>query len=607
MAAEGPTESKRSAQISTRSKGVKRKQPAIFDGKNDSLICKDSAIICSICFNIIECAYMTECGHSFCQKCILCTIEKRNQCPKCNCTLKPDRLYPNFTLNEIIASHKHKISEQKTQTSANLTDSESVDTLTDLLSDNSRLNQHNITALIDLLQEKKRFLLLDTKIGHANLTLEFLNEIRFSKNEELEKLQQELLVISNDISKVSGTVASLEAESRHSQHVSNGDVHTELVSDAAIRQRITAHSSHLRDYYLSMRSQAVTGDPSDSSGLEQFSSALSKFVRYQEFRQLASLNYTSDMYSMYSIVSSIEFDKDADYFAIAGVTKKIKVYDYQQVVRDVVDVHYPLAEMSCASKISCLAWSPYLKNELASSDYEGTVTMWDPFTASKTHVYQEHEKRCWCVDFNKMNPRLMASGSDDSKVKIWSTNSSRSILSIDAQANVCCVKFNPSSSYHLAFGAADHCVHYYDLRKLTEPLLTFKGHLKAVSYAKFLNGSEIVSASTDGQLKLWNVNKGTSVVRTFQGHLNEKNFVGLASDSDFIACGSEDNSLCIYYKEFTKVLHKYKFEVVRSVWQRAPARDEDGDEFVSAVSWKPNSSVIVVANSQGIVKVLKLI
>ncbi len=33
-----------------------------------------------------------------------------------------------------------------------------------------------------------------------------------------------------------------------------------------------------------------------------------------------------------------------------------------------------------------------------------------------------------------------------------------------AKANVCCVKFNPSSPYNLAFGSADHCVHYYDLR-----------------------------------------------------------------------------------------------------------------------------------------------
>lgn len=49
---------------------------------------------------------------------------------------------------------------------------------------------------------------------------------------------------------------------------------------------------------------------------------------------------------------------------------------------------------------------------------------------------------------------------------------------------------------------------------------------------------------------------GTTAVRTFQGHINEKNFVGLASDSDFIACGSEDNSLCVYYKGLTKILHK---------------------------------------------------
>lgn len=66
----------------------------------------------------------------------------------------------------------------------------------------------------------------------------------------------------------------------------------------------------------------------------------------------------------------------------------MQVYDYNQVVSDVVDVHYPITEMACASKISCVAWNPYHKNELASSDYEGTVTMWDPFTGKKTHMYQ---------------------------------------------------------------------------------------------------------------------------------------------------------------------------------------------------------------------------
>ena len=48
---------------------------------------------------------------------------------------------------------------------------------------------------------------------------------------------------------------------------------------------------------------------------------------------------------------SIEFDRDCDYFAIAGVTKKIKVFEYGMVIQDAVDIHYPVNEMTCNSKI----------------------------------------------------------------------------------------------------------------------------------------------------------------------------------------------------------------------------------------------------------------
>ncbi len=44
----------------------------------------------------------------------------------------------------------------------------------------------------------------------------------------------------------------------------------------------------------------------------------------------------------------------------------------------------------------------------------------------------------------------------------------------------------------------------------------FKGHRKAVSYVKFLNSCDLVSASTDSQLKLWNVNK-SHCLRSFTG------------------------------------------------------------------------------------------
>ena len=61
-------------------------------------------------------------------------------------------------------------------------------------------------------------------------------------------------------------------------------------------------------------------------------------------------------------MSSIDFDCDADFFAVAGVTKKIKVYDYQRVIQNSVNqIHTPSIQMECSSKISCVAWNKYHK------------------------------------------------------------------------------------------------------------------------------------------------------------------------------------------------------------------------------------------------------
>ena len=60
---------------------------------------------------------------------------------------------------------------------------------------------------------------------------------------------------------------------------------------------------------------------------------LSRICRYSTVRSLSTLNYTTDIYNNSSIVSSIEFDKDQEYFAIAGVTKRIKIYDYNVVLK----------------------------------------------------------------------------------------------------------------------------------------------------------------------------------------------------------------------------------------------------------------------------------
>ncbi len=65
-----------------------------------------------------------------------------------------------------------------------------------------------------------------------------------------------------------------------------------------------------------------------------------------------------------------------------------------------------------------------------------------------------------------------------------------------------------------------------------------------MSYVRYLSSTEVVSASTDSTLRLWNT-QTLSQSRRFSGHVNEKNFVGLSVDSEFIACGSETDEVLL--------------------------------------------------------------
>uniref|UniRef100_A0A8C3AV44 COP1 E3 ubiquitin ligase n=1 Tax=Cyclopterus lumpus TaxID=8103 RepID=A0A8C3AV44_CYCLU len=604
----------------TASSGSRKKslhQAPLYNGLLNSYEDKSNDFVCPICFEMIEEAHMTKCGHSFCFKCIRQSLEDSNRCPKCNYIVdNVDQLYPNFLVNELILKQKQRSEEKRLK--LDHPNGSRWQVFQDVLSpDQENLDLANVNLMLELLVQKKKQL---EAVSKACLMVCF-----WLRQQQLEQLQKELSFLEEDIKRVeemSGlycpmmeaecTVPNVEAPSPFSAGLTapfvfrQGKRQTWYNSTlASRRKRLTAHFEDLEQCYFSNKMSRITDEGRNLNQLDDFMECLSKFTRYNSVRPLATLSYASDLYNGSSIVSSIEFDRDCDYFAIAGVTKKIKVFEYGTVIQDAVDIHYPVNEMTCNSKISCISWSSYHKNLLASSDYEGTVILWDGFTGQRSKVYQEHEKRCWSVDFNLMDPKLLASGSDDAKVKLWSTNLDNSVASIEAKANVCCVKFSPTSRYHLAFGCADHCVHYYDLRNTKQPIMVFKGHRKAVSYAKFVNGEEIVSASTDSQLKLWNVNK-PHCLRSFKGHINEKNFVGLASNGDYVACGSENNSLYLYYKGLSKTLLTFKFDTVKSVLDK-DKKEDDTNEFVSAVCWRAlpdgESNVLIAANSQGTIKV----
>ena len=60
---------------------------------------------------------------------------------------------------------------------------------------------------------------------------------------------------------------------------------------------------------------------------------------------------------------------------VMGVEYFFKISE--QVVNVPADVHFPVVEMPTRSRLNCLSWNAQIKNQIASSDYEGIVTVWD--------------------------------------------------------------------------------------------------------------------------------------------------------------------------------------------------------------------------------------
>ncbi|KAL8172523.1 hypothetical protein V2J09_024327, partial [Rumex salicifolius] len=462
------------------------------------------------------------------------------------------------------------------------------------------------------------------------LLVDFLISLKERKEEKASKLMEGITFLEADIK---------EAEKRHLSRTSSG-----FCPDSSCKKesRLVGDLSQLEKAYFSMRAQTTVSEETlrsdrgllrhpervsrlqtqsecvtsvnqkSNDRLDTFFQGLCKFTRYNRFEVCGSVR-NGELLNSTSAICSLSFDRDEDYIAAAGVSRKIKIFDLATLLCDSAEHNYPAIEMVNNSKLSCISWNSYIRNYLASTDYDGAVKIWDASLGKMFSQYKEHQKRAWSVDFSQMDPTKFATGSDDWAVKIWSANDKKSICTLWNPANICSLQFSPSSSHLLAFGSADYKIYGYDLRHTRIPWCTLSGHDKTVSYVKFMDSDTLVSASTDNTLKLWNLSKtnptglsSEACSSTFTGHTNEKNFVGLSVRDGYITCGSETNEVFAYHKFLPTPITSHKFGSVDPISGHETREDNYG-QFVSSVCWRRKSNMVVAANSSGSIKILRLV
>ncbi|KAI5333219.1 hypothetical protein L3X38_023349 [Prunus dulcis] len=472
----------------------------------------------------------------------------------------------------------------------------------------------------DDLEEREAAIELRDKIEEQELLLEFLLLIQQRKQDAADKLQNTLSVLCSDIEEVmkhriiskkkgsSGPELVKEDQSTSSFPSMNINDDDDSASGSRKRSR-----PGIRLHNIEECDDNLDGQKSDTENQE--STLLKSSRLMKNFKKLEAAYFLTRCRSVKQSAKPVTRHSpiSSDGRGSVVVTERSSVNNLPSKEQHSegrrsgwID---PFLEGLCKSKLSSICWNSYIKSQIASSNFEGVVQVWDVIRSQVLMEMKEHERRVWSIDFSSADPTMLASGSDDGSVKLWSINQGASIGTIKTKANVCCVQFPLDSGRSLAFGSADHKIYYYDLRNSKIPLCTLVGHSKTVSYVKFVDTTNLVSASTDNTLKLWDLSTCTSrvidtPVLSFTGHTNVKNFVGLSITDGYIATGSETNEVFIYHKAFPMPTLSYKFQNTDPL---SGHETDDAAQFISSVCWRGQSSTLIAANSTGNIKILEMV
>ncbi|KAJ9153583.1 hypothetical protein P3X46_027009 [Hevea brasiliensis] len=158
-----------------------------------------------------------------------------------------------------------------------------------------------------------------------------------------------------------------------------------------------------------------------SGWINPFLEGLCRYLSFNKLKVKADLKQ-GDLLNSSNLVCSLSFDRDGEFFATAGVNKKIKVFECDTIINENRDIHYPVVELASRSRLSCVCWNSYIKSQIASSNFEGVVQVWDVTRSQLLTEMREHERRVWSIDFSSADPTVLASGSDDCSVKLWNIN-----------------------------------------------------------------------------------------------------------------------------------------------------------------------------------------
>ncbi|RMZ75143.1 hypothetical protein DV738_g5642, partial [Chaetothyriales sp. CBS 135597] len=151
------------------------------------------------------------------------------------------------------------------------------------------------------------------------------------------------------------------------------------------------------------------------------------------------------------------------------------------------------------------------------------------------------------VRFNQSETSILASCSIDRSLILYDLRTSsplaRTILTLACNS----LSWNPMEPFNFAAASEDHNIYIFDMRNMDRALNVLKDHVAAVMDVQFSpTGEELVSASYDRTVRLWNRDRGHSRDVYHTKRMQRVFSCAFTQDNKYILSGSDDGNVRLW-------------------------------------------------------------
>ena len=151
------------------------------------------------------------------------------------------------------------------------------------------------------------------------------------------------------------------------------------------------------------------------------------------------------------------------------------------------------------------------------------------------------------VAFNQSETAVLASTALDRAIILYDLRTSSPVSKVILTLASNKVTWNPMEPFNFAVANEDHNVYIFDMRKMTRALNVLKDHVAAVMDVEFSpTGEELVSASYDRTIRIWNRDRGHSRDVYHTKRMQRVFSARWTPDNKFLLSGSDDGNIRLW-------------------------------------------------------------